>query len=551
MASSAYPKVTGLGTTPCETSSCSGEAVGHSGRRASPVVLAGFAMLYGWLVIFALPIEYVTAALTDDAFYYLCIARNIISGNGCTFDGIAPTNGFHPLWMLCILPIVAFADELETPARIVLALNGLMCILTIALIHRFVNRHVAPGLGLVALSICLLPNMLMAMANGLETGLLLLVLVLVLWACYRGRLFDPRSAYPSAFALGVLIGLTCLVRLDSVFLLPSFLLLVLASGLSCGVSVWRCVAYGVLATAGFGVAVAPYLAWNLLAFGDPMPISGAVKSTFPAIRRDLTVEADMAFGGVLLAGILLLLVVDAAGARRAGVRVASRLCTPVSAVALACCFHFAYAFLFMSWGVYWWHFTLYGFALVLVGSRAVGALVAFRSDLRRVLVPLMVVLTAAAAAAFKLYEIPIKMRSHAGWLAAAEWARTATPPDAVFALKDAGLFGYFSQRRVVNLDGKANGRSYRDHLRQGLVEGYLRKVNTRYVADVHAHYHQGIYRICIHRAGQDPVILMMAEGREVFRSKPIPSTSDRLRTSPESWFAIWAYAPNVTETTGE
>ena len=42
-------------------------------------------------------------ALTfDDAFYYFGIARNVAHGHGSTFDGINPTNGYHPLWMLIV-----------------------------------------------------------------------------------------------------------------------------------------------------------------------------------------------------------------------------------------------------------------------------------------------------------------------------------------------------------------------------------------------------------------------------------------------------------------
>src|SRR5207248_3016992 len=34
----------------------------------------------------------------DDAFYYLKIAQNAAAGHGLSFDGTAPTNGFHPLY---------------------------------------------------------------------------------------------------------------------------------------------------------------------------------------------------------------------------------------------------------------------------------------------------------------------------------------------------------------------------------------------------------------------------------------------------------------------
>ena len=43
----------------------------------------------------------------DDAFYYLRIAANVASGRGLTFDGAAPTNGFHPLYLFMLVPIMA------------------------------------------------------------------------------------------------------------------------------------------------------------------------------------------------------------------------------------------------------------------------------------------------------------------------------------------------------------------------------------------------------------------------------------------------------------
>jgi hypothetical protein len=43
---------------------------------------------------------------TDDAYYYLVIARNAAAGHGFTMDQLSPTNGFHPLWMWTLLPVV-------------------------------------------------------------------------------------------------------------------------------------------------------------------------------------------------------------------------------------------------------------------------------------------------------------------------------------------------------------------------------------------------------------------------------------------------------------
>ncbi|HID08358.1 MAG TPA: hypothetical protein EYP10_14555, partial [Armatimonadetes bacterium] len=52
------------------------------------------------------PMGYIIERFTpDDVFYYLKTAMNIAQGHGSTFDGVNRTNGYHPLWMLLLVPI--------------------------------------------------------------------------------------------------------------------------------------------------------------------------------------------------------------------------------------------------------------------------------------------------------------------------------------------------------------------------------------------------------------------------------------------------------------
>jgi hypothetical protein len=51
--------------------------------------------------------------------------------------------------------------------------------------------------------------------------------------------------------------------------------------------------------------------------------------------------------------------------------------------------------------------------------------------------------------------------------AAAEWIAENLPEDAVLASWDAGVIGYFADRRVVNLDGVVNSFEWRDAMAQG------------------------------------------------------------------------------------
>ena len=57
------------------------------------------------------PEETLAFLLYDDAYYYFGVARNLAGGHGSTFDGINPTNGYHPLWCWILVPVFALVDD--------------------------------------------------------------------------------------------------------------------------------------------------------------------------------------------------------------------------------------------------------------------------------------------------------------------------------------------------------------------------------------------------------------------------------------------------------
>ena len=70
------------------------------------------------------PTADVIARTTDDAYYY-STSPTSCSGFGVTFDRMNPTNGFHPLWMLCMLPIY-WAGRIRDGFRAVLVVAALV-----------------------------------------------------------------------------------------------------------------------------------------------------------------------------------------------------------------------------------------------------------------------------------------------------------------------------------------------------------------------------------------------------------------------------------------
>ena len=213
----------------------------------------------------------------DDGYYYFVTARNIASGLGVTFDGIAPTNGFHPLWMLLITPIFALPGQI-LPLRVLAALLILINAATAALVYRLAAQRLDPGVAfLTGLAFALLPQIHDYTARGgMEAGLSALLMVLVL---DRLAAADPGNWRDLAIA-GSVGALVFLARLDNVFLAGFAGLALLLKGRP---DLRDRAAWGPLFARGaayfvpLAIAVAGFMLWSQVGFGTPTPVSGQVK----------------------------------------------------------------------------------------------------------------------------------------------------------------------------------------------------------------------------------------------------------------------------------
>jgi hypothetical protein len=126
------------------------------------------------------------------------------------------------------------------------------------------------------------------------------------------------------------------------------------------------------------------------------------------------------------------------------------------------------------------------------------------------------------------------------WLEAAGWARGNTPSGAVFAIKDAGLFRYFSGRRVVNLDGKANSAEYWRHVQSGAVGAYLSDVGVQYVGEINAGCVEAICIIRILVPKQPDVFLELHDRDQIYAGPPYPSRIGSFSVD-ETRIRIWRF----------
>jgi hypothetical protein len=236
---------------------------------------------------------------------------------------------------------------------------------------------------------------------------------------------------------------------------------------------------------GASVVVAPYLAHNLLSFGHLVPLSGVLKSSFPypQISPRALAHLDPLKAGAVFAAVFaaVLYLVWFARRRRAGLRKGASdggalYHAALAVMAVAVLIHFPYSVLFMRWTEAW-HFIPYGLFLTL----AVGPLVAWlllqgSTPARRLFYPVGVAalclcgFLAVAARATR----PLDSCWYVVSYRAAVWARENSDESDVFGMANAGHFGFFSERSVVNLDGLVGTLDFQEVIRRRELNAFLK-----------------------------------------------------------------------------
>jgi hypothetical protein len=156
----------------------------------------------------------------DDAFYYFKVAQNISEGYGITFDRIAPTNGFHPLWLVICIPLFSLARfNLILPFRLLLVLLGLLNVGTIWFVFCSLRQTISERAGIVGACIwafsCSIQMLVSRM--GLETGLTAFCISFLVYMTIKAEKAE-KWEFKYYFGSSLAAVLVLLSRLDSIFL---------------------------------------------------------------------------------------------------------------------------------------------------------------------------------------------------------------------------------------------------------------------------------------------------------------------------------------------
>ena len=434
-------------------------------RRTAKIIALSVFLAIAVLICFA-PIETAVLRLfSDDAYYYIEIARRMGNGQGSTWDGITQTNGYHPLWLLLLVPLTPLFNTLpEAGVRVVCLLDLGLLGAAVWTAYRSVQR-IAPHCAWVGF---LYVWMLISFASlyGVEAPLLALLAALLF-----NRVLQIRAplTYKQAGWLGLLTSLLFLARIDSLLYIVALDAVLLAR-------TWQTrreqadrtpLALCLLLQA---LVVGGYFLSNLLLFHHLLTISATIKADRRAGLSLIWLRNPLAITGFLSVPTGWL---------------ALRQCRVSSTRALLWSTSLGstlYALAMLVSGTpetRVWYFTLpvlcFGVHISVLGENLAGKPRALRLFLHTGFVLAMLALPVTLVGKFVLKVARREYDNFAAQYVCARWVARHAPPDAVFARTDCGLFGYFARRSVLNTDGLTSDFSYRAALNANRVSEWLQK----------------------------------------------------------------------------
>jgi hypothetical protein len=417
--------------------------------------------------------EYITSRLTiDDSYYYYQTAWNFHEYGFVTFDGINSTNGVQLLWYW-ITVLIALLSETKTQFLVsVLAFSFFLNTLSFIFIWKLANSLDDIIFGWLASVVWLFMILGQRFYSvGLENSLHAPVLWALIWqsVVFIQEIHNGRSK-----RLVLLTGLMIInvwVRLDSAIIsviLYVYCLLSLFEAKSfrfASILNDRVIPISFLLV--FIGSIIQFLSYHLMG-GFVLPISMLVKSSWKLsdglpIATSVCLLLFMVFVGLILMKFSNLIPL------KNGLRSFWGLWASLGVGTLI---HVLVTYRVGSYHHFFWYLSHYYIFLTIT----IAVLLSFiREVLQKVnfvilpnlltnsIIAITMILSLLNFANWTSGETRLyKVRYHV-----ALWVNDNLPPNAIIASWNAGQIGYFSNRRVINLDGLINGIEYYRRVRVG------------------------------------------------------------------------------------
>ena len=477
-------------------------------RRALAAARMAYFVAAAAFLVFAVdmatrPIPWLIGFMPDDTFYYLQVARHLAESGRSTFDGINPTNGYHPGWMALLTAAAAVFPGGDALVRAALVLSLGLHLIASVLIVRALRRLLGRLWGWVA-GLCWMwtPLPLVLGLQAMETSLLLaavngVLLVYVARIAPRGRRRAPPS-YLDALALGVALAVAVWARTDMLLLAAcSAAAVAAASRRARPLKPGAALAAGALTLVVPVVSLVPWWIFSWSVVGTPAQDSAAMKSLWgQALHAGVSVPGrlaeahgfvhrtiGLAFEGllgrlgtladtiVIATAVLIALALTQAGRRVSRVRWVLAWLGGAMLLTLA-----TYGLVISDVQV--WYVGVPGL-VVWLAALAASAIVGRR---RRVLVA-MAWAGGSLVLGFLIWvRPPLLYPWQRDVLRSVATFELYIPADARVGCFNAGIPAYFGKRVVINLDGLVN-HAVHPYWRAHRFERYLLDADIAYVAD--------------------------------------------------------------------
>ncbi len=419
-----------------------------------------------WFALFASR-ERIVSVASDDAYYYLVVARNLATLGASTFDGLTRTSGYHPLLAALLAGAYAlFRPSPDVYVHLLFTLNVLLHLATGAILFVAGRRLRDAATGRIAALLYLCnPYALLWTLSGMEAALNAFSLSLFLLAALSASEARPPRLL---LLLAATAALCVWARTDNLLVVGWLSLPLLLPGATPGA---RLGARAGRVAAVVLAAVAALALWFVFcrwATGDWMQGSARIKmllraynqsdlSAWQSLALALRVGGRFAVKSFVKVPVLKYIAILALLFGTALLKLPrDRRAWMAAFIALPFLLGGAYGMKLTRTAT--WYYVPAVVSLTLVGAfyarSALG--IADRRGGRAacILVAALVALEGLGYAGSKI----VRGRNvyQRDMLELADWMRDNLPPDAVVGAWDSGIYSFYSQRRVINLDGLMN-----------------------------------------------------------------------------------------------
>ena len=469
-----------------------------------------------FLIVQFLPFNFIINFSHDDAFFYIKTSYNFSGGMGSTFDCINPTNGYHPLYFLCLSVILFPLNFLKnTTPELVYRIVFFFHVLLIFIISHYLNKCYKLLLQkntsgcfpnknqkeniktaeqtinteqnykykkTVVFSFVLIFCFVFSRDIGLESHISILLISVLIYLTLsekvNGKIIIVKSLFLSLLYLS---RTDYLYNIIPLYIIGDILFLHNKTTINTNSDSIKKVLYKIfIYMAAILITATIYSGINYFYFGHTYTISTLILNTFPKVVIENNISSLLSGNEkifnqftrlviLLSVNIILFYVVIK---KRYSVNTDKRICLFMFLLCVGCTLFAVTHLFFNSLGIREWYmtlpiflsifFTIYLFKNTIEKSRLIFTAVIF-------------------FCVFYLLETRILNYKFNNVIEYSKKVKSVTNEnDNIYQVDFSGITGFFSERKIINGDGLINSFEYTSYIVTGRLKNYFEEKQINY-----------------------------------------------------------------------